>query len=376
MKKLLRSFLFALCALLALPAFAADYTDWWWDPAQNGMGFNIDQQGNTVAVAWYHFDSNRKSTYLVLAGELKNGQVSGALDRVTGPEPGPGYSANAVQHSSPGNATITFHGDNRATFAYNYDGKSGSIDLERFIFAVPETRGVYHGWWWDPEQSGMGVNIGHQGNTGAAAWYHFGSDGKATFLMFTGPVEDSRISAEMYRVSGPEPGPDYSKGKIEYEYPGEATITFSSNDRAVFTYNYEGKSGSINLQRFIFGTPAPAAPGSLGGKWVGSIKETHDNCSGGVPSILEAGAGTLEIVDHNNGYYAIKAISVHYDVHLTATAPNQYTGSGTATVGSDTGPIQTFLLTYGADNSISFSASSSSIGSGCASVEGATLLRQ
>jgi hypothetical protein len=29
----------------------------------------------------------------------------------------------------------------------------------------------YQDWWWNPGLSGMGVNIGHEGNTIVAAWY-------------------------------------------------------------------------------------------------------------------------------------------------------------------------------------------------------------
>lgn len=47
---------FAAAILLAFFATTAaateDYQDLWWNPAQQGMGFNINQQGNKIQVIW------------------------------------------------------------------------------------------------------------------------------------------------------------------------------------------------------------------------------------------------------------------------------------------------------------------------------------
>jgi len=39
-------------ALFSAMSHAGNYQDWWWDPQQSGMGFNVGHQGNTVVVAW------------------------------------------------------------------------------------------------------------------------------------------------------------------------------------------------------------------------------------------------------------------------------------------------------------------------------------
>lgn len=113
------------------------YQDWWWNPAQSGMGVNIGQQGDTLVVAWYHFDSKGNATYLMLSGPLEENRLSGILYRTTGPAPGPGYDRTSVKRTEVGTATLEFLSPGAATFDYTYDGKSGSIPLQRFLYTSP-----------------------------------------------------------------------------------------------------------------------------------------------------------------------------------------------------------------------------------------------
>jgi len=68
----------------------------------------------------------------------------------------------------------------------------------------------YQDWWWNPAQSGMGVNIGQQDNTIFAAWNLYGDDGKATFLSFSGTIiptiRGDTVDGALYRNTGPSPG--------------------------------------------------------------------------------------------------------------------------------------------------------------------------
>lgn len=125
------------------PASAADYQDWWWNPAQSGMGLNVGHQGNMLAVSWYLYGSDGKGEFLLFTGPLNGNQMSGSLYRYTGPLPGPGFSPNQVSANAVGSATITFTSDSTAVMAYNYDGRSGQLNLERFSFASRSISGTY-----------------------------------------------------------------------------------------------------------------------------------------------------------------------------------------------------------------------------------------
>ncbi len=124
-----------------------DHQGWWWDPAQDGMGFNIEQQGDMLAIAWYHFDEDHSPSYALLAGMIEqNHRLSGPLQKAEGPPPGAGYNPADVSRTTAGTATITFGYDENtaykdtAVFEYTINGRSGSLNLTRFpMQAAPKT---------------------------------------------------------------------------------------------------------------------------------------------------------------------------------------------------------------------------------------------
>lgn len=137
-----------ICFFLGLlmgNSHAADYQDFWWNPAMSGMGWNIGQQNNTVVMAWYHYGVDGKSTFLVMAGNLNGNKVEGTLNRTSGQPPQANYNPANVIQVAVGTASLEFTSSNSAVFTYNYDGRSGSINLERFTFSISNLTGVYSG---------------------------------------------------------------------------------------------------------------------------------------------------------------------------------------------------------------------------------------
>lgn len=130
--------------LLSTLTHAGNFQDWWWDPQQSGMGFNVGHQGNTVVVAWYNYGEDGKASYLTMAGPLNGSVLKAGLNRGTGPAPGPGYSASQVKQTLVGEATITFESDMKAKFSYSFDGKSGAIELERFTYSPVNITGNWN----------------------------------------------------------------------------------------------------------------------------------------------------------------------------------------------------------------------------------------
>ena len=118
----------AAILVLALTGSAAavtsNYQEWWWNPAQNGMGWNVGQQEGTVFVAWYHYDGARRPTFLYMAGTLSNNAVSGTLFRPNGTPPA-NYNPATFGNVAVGSATLRFTGPNSATFNYSFDSQSG-----------------------------------------------------------------------------------------------------------------------------------------------------------------------------------------------------------------------------------------------------------
>lgn len=134
--KLIQSICFALLWLVAGHVHAANnYQDWWWNPAQSGMGLNVGQQDTTVFVAWFNYGDDGKASFLTMGGVLNGNTLTGTLYRGAGPAPGPNYNPAQVKQTAVGTATLTFNSNTDATLNYSYDNKSGSMALQRFSFA-------------------------------------------------------------------------------------------------------------------------------------------------------------------------------------------------------------------------------------------------
>ena len=200
--------------LIAAPAWATDnYQDWWWNPAQDGMGFNVAHQGSTVALAWYHYDSATNPTYLLLAGTLTNGTLSGELVRANGPLPGSGYDPAGVVRTTVGTASISFTSDRAASFTYSYDGLSGTIALERFTFAEESLDGSW-------TFASTGTNSGCMVSTSDGA---FSSGGTATLTR-----AGSSLTMALAFTSGGSCTHQITLAKTGSSYRGDGTFSCSS----------------------------------------------------------------------------------------------------------------------------------------------------
>jgi hypothetical protein len=126
-----------LCLASGLSHANNNYQDWWWNPAQSGMGLNVGQQNDTIFVAWFNYGDDSKASFLTMGGVLSGNTLTGTLFRGTGPVPGPNYNPALVKQTAVGTASITFNSNTDATLTYSYDNKSGSMPLQRFSFASP-----------------------------------------------------------------------------------------------------------------------------------------------------------------------------------------------------------------------------------------------
>lgn len=143
MRRILRVFVSLIFVLVTLqPAFAfKDYQDWWWDPAQSGMGFNVGQQGGTVFLMWFLYADDGEGTFLQLAGPMSGDVLQGTLYRTAGKPPGPTFNPAAVSATAVGTASVRFTSETTAVFNYSYEGKTGSINLQRYTFGAVDFAG-------------------------------------------------------------------------------------------------------------------------------------------------------------------------------------------------------------------------------------------
>jgi len=135
--RFIQSLVICLLLLSGLSHAANNYQDWWWNPAQSGMGLNVGQQNDTIFVAWFNYGDDTKASFLTMGDVLNGNTLTGTLYRGTGPVPGPNYNPAQVKQTAVGTATLNFNTNNDATLTYSYDNKGGTMALQRFSFAEP-----------------------------------------------------------------------------------------------------------------------------------------------------------------------------------------------------------------------------------------------
>jgi hypothetical protein len=117
--------------------------------------------------------------------------------------------------------------------------------------------------WWNPDESGWGMNITIKGAAFFGAWFTYDSEGKAVWYTLQGgswlPPADRKTarcySAPIIRTFG---GPATvtnglgSVANLKIATVGGGTICFNGYDGAFFTYEIDGVSGAKNIVRQPF----------------------------------------------------------------------------------------------------------------------------
>lgn len=132
------------CVLTNSPrSTASNYTDLWWNPAQQGWGLNILHQGSTIFFAWYTYGFDLRPMWVTGLGQRQaNGSFTGELTRPLTGTPWPqinGAPATAIPVPTVGNFTLSFSNGETGTFSYTLDGNTQTRSIRRFEFGSPAT---------------------------------------------------------------------------------------------------------------------------------------------------------------------------------------------------------------------------------------------
>ena len=165
--------------------------------------------------------------------------------------------------------TIDFITPSLAALNYTYNGVAVSKAVSRqvFGFPVPECMSLagsragvanYQDLWWNPTESGWGINLVQQGTIIFATLFTYSPTGRDMWVV--GPAlmrqPDASYTGALYRTTGPAfiTAPWTS---IAFTEVGSMTLRFSAGDRAVLTYSVSGTAVTKNIQRQVFETTAP-----------------------------------------------------------------------------------------------------------------------
>jgi hypothetical protein len=146
-------------------------------------------------------------------------------------------------------------------------GSPQTVTVMLNLAATPQSPGSatnYQDWWWNPSQSGHGVNIGQQGNTIFASWFFYDQTGAGMWLTMAGTLVGNAVTGDLHRTTGPALGMPFNPNQVIRTPVGQATFTFADPNNATLSYTVYGVLGTISLVRFTF-APLPIDGVYLGG---------------------------------------------------------------------------------------------------------------
>ncbi|HUI99255.1 MAG TPA: hypothetical protein VLY46_03420, partial [Usitatibacter sp.] len=109
--------------------------------------------------------------------------------------------------------------------------------------------------WWNPNESGWGVNIAQHGSTIFATLFTYDRTGKGLWLVLPDGEQTTpgTFTGTIYTTRGPSF--DASPwGTISSTAVGTMTFTFTDGDSGTLTYTFDGVTVTKSIQRQVFGT--------------------------------------------------------------------------------------------------------------------------
>lgn len=142
-------------------------------------------------------------------------------------------------------------------------GAFGNFIGPATVTSGADVPGPLSGIWWNPNESGWGINFTQRHNNIFAAWYTYDTSGKAKWYVASNcsmPAGSSSCSGALYQVEGPLFfGVQFDPSKETVTAVGSISVAFNGNSNATMSYNVNGQSRSVPIQRQVFntGTTAP-----------------------------------------------------------------------------------------------------------------------
>jgi hypothetical protein len=245
----------------------------WWMPdgAESGWGLNVAHQGSKLFATWFTYDAQGQPTWLVMSDGSDTGRngYGGTLYRTTGPAFNAAtFDPARVTRTPVGRMDIAVRSVDSIGMSATVDGAKLARDLGKQVFAapVPEcdttlTAGalpIYQDLWWNPAESGWGLNVAHQGNVLFITWFTYDTDGSPTWFVGSDieKTGNATYSGTLYKTFGPPmTASPWDPSKVTRMPVGNATLTFRDDDNGTFAYTVNGVAGSKAITRQVFATP-------------------------------------------------------------------------------------------------------------------------
>jgi hypothetical protein len=249
----------------------------WYDPAQSGQGFTtevVEFDGKAwLAVVWFaHLDGAPR--WMSGLGEIVDDQATVAMQISDGGRFPPAFEPAQVDFDDWGELRFRFDDDDsgRVEWSSDYPGfGDGAMPLSRLAGIVDIDRDDEHsgiracasGSWYDPAQSGHGVQLQVSDVGGQrlllATWYVY-HEGQQFWLSGAGPIDGKRAVVALDRARGGDFPPGFDPADVTLERWGTATFELVDPTRMQMRWDSVQPgfgTGSLELSRLTELLTAP-----------------------------------------------------------------------------------------------------------------------
>lgn len=256
-----------------LPRIASqpNLTGLWSAPGEDGWGLSLSHQGEVLFPAWYTYDAAGRPIWFLVSGAARqaDGSYLGDVYRFDGT---PFSLINGAQANQPGvivgTARFTLLDSGAMRFDYTVNGIAQSKTVTRLaVGSIPScqfTTGSraaarnHTDTWWNPTESGWGIQFIESGNLLFLAWYTYAADGKPMWI--TGLLTrqpDGRFTGALNRATSGTPFSQITGPATNFPVPavGNATLTFQDGERGSFSYTLDGVTQTKPIERFVYAGP-------------------------------------------------------------------------------------------------------------------------
>ena len=245
-----------------------NYTALWWNAAESGWGININHQGNILFATLFTYNANGSPVWLVMSNGARqpDGSYQGVLYRATGPA----FNTmpwTPIVPQEVGMMRLSFPTPEEGFLTYTFNGVTVTKSITRQAFrALPDCTwsaydrswsSNYQDLWWNPAESGWGVNVTHQEQTLFATLFTYAADGEPMWLVMPDGQLDpatERYSGTLYRTTGPAFNAN-PWTPINPIVVGSMSFNFANGDSGTMTYTVDGISVAKQIKRQVFSVP-------------------------------------------------------------------------------------------------------------------------
>ena len=252
-----------------------NYTALWALATEVGWGLNVTHQGDVVFGTLFTYDLSGSPLWLVMPAGMRQGGTNtfaGELFRTTGSafNSEPFIPIDADNVTKVGSMTLSFSAPDAGVLTYDVDGRRVTKTVGKEVFGsrpaacthTTESRALlpnYQDLWWNPSESGWGLNITHQDDVLFATLFTYGPDGGPLwFVMPAGRLSSTGdYSGDLYQTRGPsfdaQPWTD-----IEIARVGAMRLRFRDGESGTVDYAVGGSTVVKEIRRQVFGGLLPA----------------------------------------------------------------------------------------------------------------------